>query len=170
MIRPRRSSTKIPKDDSSYTDAKIHLAYIYERQGKVEKTIDVLKEAIKYKENNTELLRLLASIYREAKRHPEAIEVIKTAIEKNPDEAELYFTIGVLYDDVKMDNEVDTAMRKVIELDPEHTNALNYLGYSYAEKGIKLDEAEEFVKRALKSKAGQPAHPRQPRLDILQEG
>ena len=43
-------------------------------------------------------------------------------------------------------------MRKVVELDPKHANALNYLGYTYADLGTNLDEAEQLVKEALKYK------------------
>jgi len=40
-------------------------------------------------------------------------------------------------------------MKAVIELDPEHASALNYLGYTYAELGENLDEAERLIKKAL---------------------
>ncbi|MCK7515930.1 MAG: tetratricopeptide repeat protein [Desulfobacterales bacterium] len=43
-------------------------------------------------------------------------------------------------------------MRKVIELDPKNANALNYLGYTYADLGQNLDEAERLVLEALKHK------------------
>ena len=44
------------------------------------------------------------------------------------------------------------AMRKVISLDPKHSNALNYLGYTYADLGQNLDEAERLILEALKYK------------------
>ena len=44
------------------------------------------------------------------------------------------------------------AMRTVISLDPKHANALNYLGYTYADLGQNLDEAERLIKEALKYK------------------
>ncbi|CAD7783328.1 MAG: hypothetical protein KIIPBIDF_02078 [Candidatus Methanoperedenaceae archaeon GB50] len=34
-------------------------------------------------------------------------------------------------------------MRQTISLDPNHAEALNYLGYTYAEMGENLDEAEK---------------------------
>jgi tetratricopeptide (TPR) repeat protein len=43
-------------------------------------------------------------------------------------------------------------MKTVIDLDPKNANALNYLGYTYADLGIRLDEAEELVREALKYK------------------
>ena len=43
-------------------------------------------------------------------------------------------------------------MKALIKLNPEHANALNYLGYTYADLGINLDEAERLIKEALKYK------------------
>jgi tetratricopeptide (TPR) repeat protein len=43
-------------------------------------------------------------------------------------------------------------MKVVIGIDPKHANALNYLGYTYAELGENLDEAERLIKAALKEK------------------
>jgi Tfp pilus assembly protein PilF len=40
-------------------------------------------------------------------------------------------------------------LKKVIALDPKHVDALNYLGYSYAEKGIHLEEAFSLLQRAV---------------------
>ena len=40
-------------------------------------------------------------------------------------------------------------MHEVLELNPDHAGALNYIGYSWAEKGIRLQEAEEMILRAL---------------------
>ena len=43
-------------------------------------------------------------------------------------------------------------MKTVISLDPKNANALNYLGYTYADLGQNLDEAERLIKEALKHK------------------
>jgi tetratricopeptide (TPR) repeat protein len=47
-------------------------------------------------------------------------------------------------------------MEKVIALDPSDAVALNYLGYTLAEMGIRLDEAEDQIKRALKLRPDDP--------------
>jgi len=41
-------------------------------------------------------------------------------------------------------------MKKVIELRPDNGEAFNYIGYSYADKGIHLDEAQKYMETALK--------------------
>jgi Flp pilus assembly protein TadD len=40
-------------------------------------------------------------------------------------------------------------MQKVLELDPKNAAALNYIGYSWAERGENLEQAEELIQRAL---------------------
>ena len=41
-------------------------------------------------------------------------------------------------------------MKKAIELNPKNAAALNYLGYTWAEMGVQLDDAEDLIQRALK--------------------
>lgn len=40
-------------------------------------------------------------------------------------------------------------MKDILELNPDHADALNFIGYTYADKGINLDEAETYIKMAL---------------------
>ena len=41
-------------------------------------------------------------------------------------------------------------MKKAIELNPKNAAALNYLGYTWAEMGVQLDDAEDLIQRALR--------------------
>jgi Tfp pilus assembly protein PilF len=43
-------------------------------------------------------------------------------------------------------------MEKVLAIDPQNADALNFIGYSYADRGLRLDEAEEMIVQALKLK------------------
>jgi tetratricopeptide (TPR) repeat protein len=42
-----------------------------------------------------------------------------------------------------------STMEKTIELDPNHATAMNYLGYTYADRNMRLSEAESLIRRAL---------------------
>ena len=69
---------------------------------------------------------------------------------KLPSATILTFELGAVYDKQKRPTEAEAAFRQVIASDPEHAAALNYLGYMLAERGEKLDESVDLVKRALK--------------------
>ncbi|HKT80433.1 MAG TPA: tetratricopeptide repeat protein, partial [Vicinamibacterales bacterium] len=62
----------------------------------------------------------------------------------------LTFELGATYDKQKRPAEAEAAFRQVIAAEPDHAAALNYLGYMLAERGERLDESVDLVKRALK--------------------
>ena len=57
---------------------------------------------------------------------------------------------GILYDKMGMKTESMARMKEVIALTPDDPQALNYLGYTYAEMGTNLDEALQYLKKAVK--------------------
>lgn len=70
-------------------------------------------------------------------------------VELQPRDDKFHFTLGALYDENRQKDLSAAEMRKAIALNPSNAPALNYLGYSYAEAGKHLDEAETLIKRAL---------------------
>jgi tetratricopeptide (TPR) repeat protein len=73
-------------------------------------------------------------------------------IAANPDQADLYYDLGVLYGEGGDRVRSLELMHKVLEIDPENASALNYIGYSWAEQGERLDEAEGMIRRAIELK------------------
>jgi len=66
-----------------------------------------------------------------------------------PDREELYFTLAVAYEKQGKRDDMISALKKTLEIKPDHADALNYLGYTYAEAGENLDEAISLIRRAL---------------------
>ncbi|HEY5039898.1 MAG TPA: tetratricopeptide repeat protein, partial [bacterium] len=64
--------------------------------------------------------------------------------------SQAYFNLGALLDKQGRFNEAIDQMKKVIELQPQNADAYNYIGYSYADKGIQLDDAKKYMDSALK--------------------
>jgi len=58
----------------------------------------------------------------------------------------------VLYEKAKNRDESIRQIKKVLELDPRNPDAQNFLGYTYADMGIHLDEAEKLIRAALLAK------------------
>jgi tetratricopeptide (TPR) repeat protein len=85
----------------------------------------------------------------DAERFEEAAGIFNEGIEMNPMSPELHFHLGAVYDKLNRFEDLVLEMKKAIDLDANHANALNYLGYSYAERGIRLNEAIALVNRAL---------------------
>ena len=75
---------------------------------------------------------------------------MEQVITLDPKSDQAHFQLGALYDENKNKEKTIASMRKAIELNPKNAAALNYLGYTWAEMGERLDEAEELIARALK--------------------
>jgi Flp pilus assembly protein TadD len=66
-----------------------------------------------------------------------------------PENDQYHFTLGAVYDEVKDKQNCIAHMQEAIELNPKNAAALNYLGYTWAEQGTRLEEAESLIRRAL---------------------
>ena len=78
------------------------------------------------------------------------IEAMEHVIALDPKNDQAYFQLGALYDETKNKDKSIANMKRAIELNPKNAPALNYLGYTWAEMGVHLDEAESLILRALK--------------------
>jgi Flp pilus assembly protein TadD len=74
---------------------------------------------------------------------------LEEGIHQDPSNAELHFNLGTAYDKLDRFDDVVREMEQALELNPEHADALNYLGYSYADRGINVEEAVTLTQRAV---------------------
>jgi Flp pilus assembly protein TadD len=75
---------------------------------------------------------------------------------KDSKNAQAAFYLGVVLDKEGKFNDAMDAMKKSIEMDPSNPEPFNYVGYSYAEKGIHLGEAEHMVLEAIRLEPDSP--------------
>ncbi|MFH1981378.1 MAG: tetratricopeptide repeat protein [Pseudomonadota bacterium] len=143
---------RIPASSGLYRDAAIHVAFIYQEKEKIDEAIDYLKGVLPNITDNAELYYYLGSLYEEKDALADAVQWLKQGLEKAPDDVKMAFRLGVVYDKQGNKEASIAQMQKTIALDPEHASALNYLGYTYADMGVKLDEAEALIKKALSIK------------------
>lgn len=98
----------------------------------------------------------LSRLLRTAERVDDAIDVLHKArplisSKRSPRvAATFHLALAEAYYDNKDDDNVEKELRQVLELDPERHEASNFLGYVYAERGIRLEEAERLVNQALR--------------------
>ena len=81
-----------------------------------------------------------------------ALEALSRAVKAEPDNARLRFHLGRAYFELGQFSSAVQAWRKAIQLDPNYAQAYNFLGYLHAERGENLDQAERWIRTALKLK------------------
>jgi tetratricopeptide (TPR) repeat protein len=80
------------------------------------------------------------------------VSTLQRGLKQNQENSELRFQLGGLYDKQGHFEKMAVEMKEVLRLNPNHADALNYLGYSYADRGIHLDEALTLVRKAMELK------------------
>ncbi len=87
--------------------------------------------------------------YDEAIRHYTAAEVIAGATAPDQLNYVFYFLSGVAYERAKRFDDAAVQFEKAIELKPDFADALNYLGYMWAERSTNLERARELIQKAV---------------------
>jgi len=88
--------------------------------------------------------------YTNALRHYTAAEVVAEATDTNRLTHLFYFQYGAAFERVGRLVEAEKYLRKCLEMSPDFGEALNYLGYMWADKGTNLTEARVMIEKALK--------------------
>ena len=127
----------------------LRLSYYYSQINKTKKSVELLEKAKKLNPESAEINFFLGLAYTQLKKYKKAEISFLRALDLNPDFPETYFYLGIIYEQTKRFEKSIPYFKKVIEIDPKNANAMNYLGYSYADRNINLNEAEELIKKAL---------------------
>jgi len=98
-----------------------------------------------------------AQVMRDAKQWNEAAKVLAQGNEKYPNDVDLLYEQSMMFEKLNKLDDMERLLRKVIELKPDHQHAYNALGYSLAERNVRLPEARTLIKRALELSPGEPS-------------
>ena len=101
-------------------------------------------------ETRIQLVLAEAQLLRDLKAHADAFDLLTEAIAKDPDTADLLYDRAMVAEKINKLDSMEADLRRVIELRPEHAHAYNALGYTFAERNQRLDEAYELVQKAVK--------------------
>lgn len=135
--------------EPTFFEGHLHLGVLYYRLKKFPDAIEHLGRAVALNPKQPEGHIVLGLAYLQQEQFERSVEVFEEGLRHNPKNADLYFNQGTAYDKLNRFDDVVRVMETAIKLDPHHADALNYLGYSYAEKGIKINEALSLTKQAV---------------------
>ena len=100
-------------------------------------------------ETRIQLMLAEAQLLRDAKAFNEAFDALSDAINKNPGTADLLYDRAMVAEKINKLDVMEADLRKVIELKPDQAQAYNALGYTFAERNTRLDEAYTLVQKAV---------------------
>lgn len=119
------------------------------RGGKVDQGVATMEEFLQRQPGDPEAYVAMAQVYSDANRGAQAVRVLQEAQAKFPTETGISFELGAVLDRQKKYAESEAVFRQLLSKEPDNAAALNYLGYMLAERGERLDESVDYIKRAL---------------------
>jgi tetratricopeptide (TPR) repeat protein len=143
----------VPEDDVLRTTADIQIAELLDNLDKHNEAASFLAEIVKAHPNDEDALLALGNSQREQKKFIEAAATYTKALSvtTKPDSVNwpIYYFRGIAYERAKEWPKAEADFRKGLQLQPEQPLILNYLGYSWVDQGLNLDEAFKMLHKAV---------------------
>jgi len=147
------SYEKVPHDSPMRVGADIQAGLALDGMGRTNDAIKRLQELVAAHSTDVEALAALGSLQRAAKEFTLAAETYSKAIDllAPPERSNwtLFYFRGICYERSKQWPKAEADFKKALELFPDQPLVLNYLGYSWVDQNINLDEAFKMLQRAV---------------------
>ncbi len=136
-----------------YVQAELSLATLYLREDDDDKALALLeksyaREPLNATRETLGRVRIFRENYEEALPIYDALVNSLSEEELKLDVEPLYFR-GIAYERLKEFDKAVADFRRVLELDPDNADALNYLGYTWVDRGENLTEAFDMIRKAV---------------------
>ena len=145
----KEALAKYPADPSIRTSHALLLG----ENGQTDDAVKILRAQLHGDTNDRETYLNIAQVYERGRRYKEAEEAARAAevLPGQPRENEMvWFLLGAIYERQKFFDKAEEQFKKVLAVNPKNAPVLNYYGYMLGDLGIRLDEAEALVQKALK--------------------
>ena len=103
-------------------------------------------------------LKLLAEVglLRDLKQYQMAYDLLAQAVAQSPADADLVYDQAMMAEKVGNLDEMERLLKRAIEIKPDSSNAYNALGYSLADRNVRLPEARDLIRKALQYTPADP--------------
>jgi tetratricopeptide (TPR) repeat protein len=140
-----------------YLPALIRSAAILAKQGKLDDARSQLNAAAaRDPQLRVQLLIAEATLLREANQAAAALALLEHELSEQADQPELLYESALLAERLGRLEVMEKRLRKLIALQPQSAQGYNALGYSYADRNMRLAEARELIETALKLAPNDP--------------
>ncbi len=152
-IKYYETQDSLPDQEASFIEAHTLLALVYSLQGKLDEATaeyeTALRRALAIDPQNIRIHKSLAQIYLRKDEFADAEKTYRFILNLVPSDSESHFFLGTLYERQNKRHQAIEEFKAALKFNPEYPDALNSLGYLYAEESINLEEAEGMIKKAL---------------------
>jgi tetratricopeptide (TPR) repeat protein len=132
-------------------------ASILARQGKLGEARALLR-ALPERTPADARMKTMAEIQllRDNKQYQPAYDLLAQAIAKDPADTDLLYDQAMLAEKMARFDEMERLLRELMTKKPDYHHAYNALGFSFAERNVRLPEAKQLIQKALEFAPGDP--------------
>jgi tetratricopeptide (TPR) repeat protein len=132
-------------------------AALLARQGKLTQARDLIRRVPeKTPEDARAKLLAEAQVLRDVKRWSDANTVLAQANQQFENDPDLLYEQSMMAEKLNRIDDMERLLKRVIALKPDHHHAYNALGYSLADRNVRLPEAKTLIQKALSLSPGEP--------------
>lgn len=146
----------LQKVDGNSMGVKYRRASLLARQGKLAEGRKLLKPTADASDDEVRgALLAEAQLQREHNDTAGAFATLKSGTERFKDDTDLIYEQAMMSEKLGRFAEMEALLRRVMEIKPDHHHAYNALGYSFADRNLRLPEAKKLIEQALKLAPGE---------------
>ncbi len=147
---------RVPEDSSLRRNAEIQLAVDLDALDRTEEAKSHLDKLVAARPNDLEAVVALGNLLRGRKQFKACADVYGKGIDmiSKPDKQNwlIFYFRGICYERSKQWDRAEADLKKALELYPDQPHVLNYLGYSWVDQGVNLDDGMRMIKRAVEQR------------------
>jgi tetratricopeptide (TPR) repeat protein len=149
------ATNKNNQQNDHYLDAKLSAANVINRSQGADIAIKMLDDLENLSDIQlAQVITAQANILAQSKRHQESFELLGKAVANMPNTSELIYEYAMSAERVQQYTVLETQLRLLIKIKPTFAQAYNALGYSFADRNVKLEEANRLIAKALELSPG----------------
>jgi tetratricopeptide (TPR) repeat protein len=135
----------------AYLNAQIKRAQVIAKRGDMAGARKLLHELeVSGDRDEAQIIIAEGQLLRDSNQLQEAMKVLKAGIARHPTNTDLLYDYAMVAEKNNQWDVMESSLRKIMELAPNNQHAYNALGYSLAERNVRLQEAQSLVDMALK--------------------
>ena len=147
---------RVPEDSPLKRNAEIQLASNLDALDRTEEAKKILERLIANRPADLEAIMALGNVLRVRKEFAECADVYGKGIStlKQPQKANwlIFYFRGICHERSKQWKSAEADFKRALELSADQPHVLNYLGYSWIDQGINLDEGMRMIRRAVEQR------------------
>jgi tetratricopeptide (TPR) repeat protein len=147
---------RVPQDSPLRRNAEVQIAINLDALDRTDEAKARLEKLIAERPKDLEAITALGNILRSRKAFAECADTYSKVIDliAKPEKANwpIFYFRGICYERSKQWAKSEADLKKALELFPDQPHVLNYLGYSWIDQGINLDDGMKMIKRAVEQR------------------